>query len=66
MVGLFADHGADFHMIPAARFGNISMLPSDKALLPELNICYRDAFVLDMRSLDYPDISAGLIAVIER
>jgi hypothetical protein len=51
MVGMYEDHGAEAHMIPAARFGNISMLPSIHAPMEEMNSQHRmPCFVMDMRS----------------
>jgi hypothetical protein len=50
MVGLFADaHGGDRN-IPCVRFGNLSMMASDHALIEQPNYQKRPSYLTDMRS----------------
>ncbi|MGE0751074.1 MAG: serine protease [Variibacter sp.] len=50
MVGLFVDHGGADRNIPSARFGNVSMLPNDKARI-EQPTGYRGlSYILDLHS----------------
>lgn len=50
MMGLFIDHHGGPRNVPAARFGNISMVPSEHAPIPQPNIGEAEAFVLDLHS----------------
>ncbi|MBR0842927.1 hypothetical protein JQ607_22220 [Bradyrhizobium liaoningense] len=50
MFGLFVDHGGVERNAPSARFGNISMLPTRDATVPQQTGYLGECFVLDMRS----------------
>ncbi|MEY9138384.1 hypothetical protein ABIE79_009912 [Bradyrhizobium diazoefficiens] len=50
MFGLFVDHGGIERNAPSARFGNISMLPTQDAQIPQQNGYPGECFVLDMHS----------------
>jgi len=50
MVGLFSAHHGGERNIPSARFGNISMMPSDKALVKQPNHVQRPSYLVDTRS----------------
>jgi hypothetical protein len=50
MFGLFVDHGGIERNAPSARFGNISMLPSEDAKILQQNGYPGECFVLDMHS----------------
>ncbi len=50
MMGLFIDHSGGPRNVPAARFGNISMVPSADAPVPQPNLGEGEAFVLDLHS----------------
>jgi len=50
MMGLFIDHEGGPKNVPAARFGNISMMPNLEAPLPQGKLAPVEAFVLDLHS----------------
>ncbi len=50
MMGLFVDHEGGPKNVPAARFGNISMMPNSEALVPQGALPHVPAFVLDLHS----------------
>jgi len=51
MIGLFADHYGASINIPSARFGNISMLPNEKAKIKQTSTGYDGvSYVVDMHS----------------
>ena len=50
MIGLFVDHGGVTSNIPSARFGNISMLPNQKATIKQPTGLLGESFVVDMHS----------------
>ncbi|WP_316234918.1 MULTISPECIES: hypothetical protein [unclassified Bradyrhizobium] len=50
MLGMFSGHHGGDRNIPSARFGNISMLPSDKALVQQPNGVRRPSYLVDIRS----------------
>jgi hypothetical protein len=50
MMGLFVDHHGGTTNVPAARFGNISMMPNPRALVDQGNLPDVEAYVLDMHS----------------
>lgn len=50
MIGMFYDHQAKTKNIPAARFGNISMLPDKDALAKQATGYRGKCFVVDMHS----------------
>jgi len=50
MIGLFVDHAGFTTNVPSARFGNVSMLPSKKALIKQPNDYWGESYVIDMHS----------------
>lgn len=50
MIGLFAGHHGGDTNIPSVRFGNISMLPSEKAPVKQPNHVLRPSYLVDTRS----------------
>jgi hypothetical protein len=50
MLGLFTDHSGIEKNLPAARFGNISMLPDKSAKIEQPNIGEAEAYIVDMHS----------------
>lgn len=50
MMGLFADQHGGERNTPAARFGNVSLLASDNALIEQPNGIMRPSHLVDMRS----------------
>lgn len=50
MIGLFVDHGGATTNVPSARFGNISMMPSDRAPIKQPTGLMGESFVIDMHS----------------
>lgn len=52
MMGLFVDHHGGPTNVPAARFGNISMMPNPNALLEQGGLPDVEGYVLDMHSRD--------------
>lgn len=50
MIGLFIDHAGITTNVPSARFGNISMLPSEKATIKQSTGLHGESYVVDMHS----------------
>ena len=50
MIGLFVDHGGEGVNVPSARFGNVSMLPNEKATIEQPNGYRGVSYVVDMHS----------------
>jgi hypothetical protein len=50
MMGLFIDNEVPSHNVPMARFGNISLMPSDSAPIMQPHGVKNGSFVLDMHS----------------
>jgi hypothetical protein len=50
MIGLFLDHAGITTNIPSARFGNISMLPNERAKLKQSTGYRGVSYILDMHS----------------
>lgn len=50
MLGLFVDHSGLTTNVPSARFGNISMLPSQDAPIKQPNKFMRESYVVDMHA----------------
>jgi hypothetical protein len=50
MIGLFIDHNGLATNVPSARFGNISMLPSPKAIIEQPTGYEGQSYVVDMHS----------------
>ena len=48
MLGLFVDHNGRDTNVPSARFGNISAMPSPKALIEQPNGFKHESYVVDM------------------
>lgn len=50
MIGLFIDHDGVTTNLPSARFGNISMMPNEKAKIKQPNGFQGECYILDMHS----------------
>lgn len=50
MMGLFADHDGGTKVSPAARFGNISVMPDKESPIEQDNAGRAEAFILDIHS----------------
>jgi hypothetical protein len=50
MVGLFIDHAGETTNVPSVRFGNIGMMPNEKAPIKQPTGCMGESFIIDMHS----------------